>query len=355
VHTASDDLRVTLIDKALGFTFGFSKFDLVFGDKLPEDIRADYTNIDMPGVEFRRETITSIDPRARRIVTDGGQYDADVLVVALGAEYDFSVPPGFQEGGFEFYSIDGALRLRERLQSFESGHAIIAVLGEPFKCPPAPCEGAMLLDEWLEERGRRANVQITVVTPWGRPIPPSPDGSKAILDRFAERGMTFAAEQLVTSIDPSAQVAHLRDGGTMPYDLFIGIPIHRVPAVVQASGLAVDGWVPVDRGTLETRFPDVYGVGDVTSVGVPKAGVFAEGAGGVVAERIIAKLRRQPLPSPYGGVASCYVEFGDHTVGRVDADFSGPQPVGPFTGPSLETTEEKRAFAANRRKRWFGL
>jgi len=212
----------------------------------------------------------------------------------------------------------------------------------------------MLLDEYLTERGVRPVIEISVVTPWGRPIPPSPAASKAILDRFAERNIEWTPGQLVTSIDPGTKTASLRDGGTLPYDLFLGVPIHRVPAVVAASGLAVDGWIPVDRGTLATRFPDVYAVGDVTSVGVPKAGVFAEGAAGVVAERIIAKIRGGEEPTPYGGLASCYVEFGDHLVGRVDADFSGPTPTGPFAAASLETAEEKKQFASTRRQRWFG-
>lgn len=350
----ADEVSVTLIDKNEAFVFGFSKFELLFGRESLAQVQSYYCDIVKPGVQFRQELVTSIDPVARRVVTNQGTYDADVLVVALGAEYDFSVPPGFKEGGYEFYSIDGALRLRDVLPSITRGHVIIGVLGEPFKCPPAPCEAAMLLDEWLTERGVRSAIEISVVSPWGRPIPPSPVGSKAILDRFAERNISFVADQLVTSIDPAKKIALMRDGGTMPYDLFLGIPIHRVPAVVQESGLAVDGWVPVDRGTLATRFPNVYAVGDVTSVGVPKAGVFAEGAGGVVAERIIAKIRGGEEPAPYGGVASCYVEFGDHLVGRVDADFSGPTPTGPFAGPSLETAQEKKEFASTRRERWFG-
>src|SRR6185437_4020131 len=163
--------------------------------------------------------------------------------------------------------------------------------GEPFKCPPAPCEAAMLLDQWFTQRGLRENIEISVTSPWSRPIPPSPDGSKAILDRFAERGIAFVTETLVVSIDPAAKVAHLRDGGTMPYDLFLGIPVHRVPAVVQASPLAENGWIPVDKGTLATRFPGVFAVGDVTSVGTPKAGVFSENAAAIVADEIIAQVR----------------------------------------------------------------
>lgn len=349
------DVSITLIDKNEAFVFGFSKFELMFGHQGLEDVRMYYRDIVKPGVEFRRETITSIDPAARRVVTDGGEYEADVLVVGLGAEYDFSVPPGFSEGGHEFYSVEGALKLRDVLPSFTSGSVIIGVLGLPFKCPPAPCEAAMLLDEWLEARGRRSQTQISVVSPWGRPIPPSPSGSKAILDRFAERNITWLPDTVITSLDTAKQVAFLKDGGSLPYDLFLGIPVHRVPAVVEASGLAVDGWIPVDKSNLATRFPHVYAIGDVTSAPVPKAGVFAESAGRAVAEHLIAELRGGGSPKPYDGAGSCYIEFGEHKVGRVDADFlTGPSVTAPFYGPTLEGAEEKRDFALTRRRLWFG-
>ena len=148
----------------------------------------------------------------------------------------------------------------------------------------------------------------------------------------------------------------LDDGTRLPCELFLGIPVHRVPTVVEESGLAVDGWIPVDPGTLATRFPGVYAVGDVTSVGTPKAGVFAEGAARVVADHLIAQVRGTPAPAGYDGRGSCYIEFGDHRVGRVDVDFfSTPgTPTGSFIAPSVETAEEKVAFGATRGARWFG-
>jgi sulfide:quinone oxidoreductase len=141
----------------------------------------------------------------------------------------------------------------------------------------------------------------------------------------------------------------------MAYDLFLGIPKHRVPDVVEASGLAEGGWIPVERGTLATRFANVYAVGDVTSVGTPKAGVFSENAAVVVANEIIARLQGGDVPRPFGGNGTCYVEWGDERVARLDADFfGGPAPVAPLSGPSLAGAEEKRAFAVTRRRRWFG-
>jgi len=347
-------IDITLIDKNDAFIFGFSKFEIMLGRQRREDVSSHYAKIAKPGVEFRQELITSIDPVARRVVTDRNQYTADVLVVALGADYDFGATPGFVEGGHEFYSVDGAVQLQDALLGVTSGNVIVAVLSEPFKCPPAPCEAGMLLDEYFSQRGVRSNIGITVVSPWARPIPPSAPASNAILDRFHERNLSWVPNQGIASIDPATKTAHLRDGGTLPYDLFLGIPVHRVPAVVEASGLAVDGWIPVDKANLATGFPDVYAIGDVTSAPVPKAGIFAESAGRAVAEHLIVRLREAGTARPYDGAGSCFIEFGDRKVGRVDVDFlTGPSVVAPFTEASLQGAAEKKEFAASRRKFWF--
>ncbi|MEX2247209.1 MAG: FAD/NAD(P)-binding oxidoreductase [Dehalococcoidia bacterium] len=350
-----DGIRITLIDKSDAFVFGFSKFEIMFARQSREEASSYYATIAKPGVTFRRELITSIDPLTRRVVTDRDSYDADILVVALGADYDFGATPGFVEGGHEFYSIAGAVAMREVLPTVTAGHVVVAVISEPFKCPPAPCEAAMLLDEYFSSRGVRADIAISVVSPWGIPIPATREGSEAILARFRERDISWIGNQGIASIDPAAKTAYLRDGSSLAYDLFLGIPVHRVPAVVEAAGLAVDGWIPVDRANLSTRFRDVYAVGDVTSAPVPKAGIFAESAARAVADHLIVRLRESGTAKPYDGAGSCFIEFGDRRVGRVDVDFlTGPSVVAPFTEPSLQGAVEKKEFGESRRRLWFG-
>jgi sulfide:quinone oxidoreductase len=321
---------------------------------MPEAVRLPYADITTPHVRFRQETITSIDPSARRVETDLDVYEADFLVVALGADLDLAATPGLSEHGNEFYSVPGAAILRDVLPTFTSGTAIVGVCGPSFKCPPAPSETALLLDQHLRDRGVRDDVAIQVVIPFGTPVPPSPETSQAILARFAERGIEFVGDRRVVALEAGHAV--LDDGTRLPYDLFLGIPVHRAPAVIEDSGLAEGGWIPVDRHTLATRFPGVYAVGDVTSVGTPKAGVFAEGAARVVADQLIARLRGAPEPPGYDGTGACWIEFGAHEVARVEVDFfSTPgHPTGTFTAPSAEIADEKAAFGASRRARWFG-
>jgi sulfide:quinone oxidoreductase len=347
---------IVLIDKSDAFVFGFSKLEVMFGRQTPAAVRHPYRHIVKPGVRVVQTAVLSIDPVTKRVTTEAGIFDADVLVVALGADYDLAATPGLVEGGHEFYSVPGAERVREVLPSFDRGPAIIGVCGKSFKCPPAPSETALLLHDFLTARGRREATDISVVMPFGTPIPPSPDTSQAILAAFAERGIQFVNDTLVKALDPARKVAVLSDGREMPYALFLGVPVHRVPQVVVDSGLAAHAldWVPVNKQTLETRFPGVYAVGDVNGVGTPKAGVFAEGAARVVAAAIIAQARGGSSPDSYKGQGSCYVEFGHGQVGRVDVDFlSGPKPTGTFRPPSEALVAEKASFGSSRTQRWF--
>src|SRR5512140_1407056 len=186
-----DQLDLTLIDKSDTFFFGFSKLDVMFGRAPAAAVRIPYKNIVKPGVRFVQEAITAIDPAKRRVTTERGSYEADVLVVALGADYDIPGTPGLAEGGNEFYSFAGAERLRDLLPNFKKGRAIVGVCGAPFKCPPAPSEAALLLHDYLSERGVRDDCKISFVIPFEIPIPPSPDTSRALLEAFAERDIEF--------------------------------------------------------------------------------------------------------------------------------------------------------------------
>jgi sulfide:quinone oxidoreductase len=352
-----DALDVVLIDKSDSFVFGFSKLEVMFGRQQPSEVRHFYRDFVKPGVRFLQTTIRSIDPASLRVVTDAGEFEADYLVVALGADLDPAATPGLVEGGHEFYTVAGAFALRDVIASFERGPAIVGVTGKSFKCPPAPSETALLLHDYLSARGRRAATEITLVMPFGVPIPPSPETSQALLAAFAERGIRFVKDNLVQSLDPARKVATLTDGTELPYELFLGIPVHRVPEVVVQSGLATDAynWVPVNKKTLETAFPRVWAVGDVNGIGTPKAGNFAEGGAKVVAAEILAHIHGGPQPEGYRGLGTCYIEFGNDQVGKVDVEFlAGPKPTGTYFAPSEKLVDEKSASGASRIQRWFG-
>ena len=221
--------------------------------------------------------------------TDAGAFDADVLVVALGADLDPAATPGLIEAGHEFYTVQGAFRTRDVLERLRAaGACIVGVTSTPFKCPPAPSETALLVHDHLlrprvarRQRGRAGDAAAAL------PIPPSPAASGPCSTPSPSGGSPGTPDASCARSIRSGRWRVLADGGELPFDLFLGVPVHRVPAVVVESGMCVDGWIPVDPRTLETAYPGVYAVGDVTSVGTPKAGVFAEGQAAVVADAIM--------------------------------------------------------------------
>ena len=351
------EVDITIIDKSDAFVFGFSKLDLMYGRADLDAVRLPYSTIDKPSVRFARETILSIDPENRRVITDGATYEPDILVVALGADLDPAATPGVVEEGTEFYSVEGANHVRSVLPTFEGGDAIVGVLGNFFKCPAAPFETAIMLHDYLEKRNLRDTSTIKVISPLPKPIPISDEASEGILQACEERDIGWWPQLKTTALDPASKTATLSDGQSIPYSLFLAIPIHRAPKVVEESALLEeDGWIAVDHRTFATKFENVYAVGDVTSAPVPRVGVIAEGEADTLADVLVHQVRGGDTPEPFKGIVKCYIEFGGPKVAQFEANFlSGPKPVGTFIGASEEIAALKVEFGASRRRRWFGM
>ncbi len=351
------EVDITIIDKSDAFVFGFSKLDLMYGRADLDAVRLPYSAIDKPSVRFARETILSIDPENRRVITDGATYEPDILVVALGADLDPAATPGVVEEGTEFYSVEGANHVRSVLPTFEGGDAIVGVLGNFFKCPAAPFETAIMLHDYLEKRNLRDASTIKVISPMAKPIPISDEASEGILKACEERDIGWWPQLKTTALDPASKTATLSDGQSIPYSLFLAIPVHRAPKVVEESALVEeDGWIAVDHRTFATKFENVYAVGDVTSAPVPRVGVIAEGEADTLADVLVHQVRGGDTPEPFKGIVKCYIEFGGPKVAQFEANFlSGPKPVGTFIGASEEIAALKVEFGASRRRRWFGM
>ena len=354
-ETLGDEVEVTLIDQADGFVFGFSKLDVLFGRATSDSVLHRYTTLTNPRVRFVQASVRGIDPTTRRVQTDAGDFSGDVLVLALGASVDPHATPGLAEMGHEFYSNAGAFAARNDVMSFGGGSVVVGVASTPFKCPPAPSETALMMHDLLERKGLRDRSEITLVMPFGVPVPPSPEASQALLGTFAERGIRWVPQHLVADVDPGRRVARLDDGTELEADLFLGVPRHHVPSVVEHSGLCEDGWVAVNPHTLQTGYVDVYAVGDMTSAGTPKAGVFAEGQAKVVVAQIVAHHHDRDDAPTYDGHGVCYLEFGTDEVATVDVTFApGQAPHGTLVGPSPAMVADKSDFGTSRVRRWFG-
>lgn len=354
-ETLSDAIEVTLIDQNDSFTFGFANFPVMFGYMTPEAVRLPYTKFVKPGVRLLKETITSIDPVAKRVITNCGAHEADYLVVALGADYDFDATPGLVDAN-EFYTTDGAARIGELLPTFSGGSVVVGACGAPFKCPPAPSEAALMMHDYLVKRGIRDTCNITLILPTEAPVPPSSDTSEALLDAFVEHNITFIGGNKVESIDAKQKLIAIDDGREFPYDLFLGVPVNCAPKVLVDSGMVENGFATVEPKTLKTRFPNVFAIGDCAKQTTPMAGDFAEGAARAVARALIASLQNRKEVEPHEGKGMCYLELGNGQVGRVDVDVFNPAgPTSIFHKPSAELHAARELYASSRRSRWFGL
>jgi sulfide:quinone oxidoreductase len=275
------------------------------------------------------------------VVSDAGTHRYDHLVIALGVAYDWDAVPG-SATAHTFYTTPGAWRLRDRLAALEGGRVVIGIGGVPYRCPPAPIEGAMHIDAALRRRGIRDQVTIDLVIPEPAPLGVAgPEASARVRHALAERGIALRTERTVTGVD--GHRARCSDGSHLDGDLIVTVPVHRVPDVVASSGLtAGQAWVPVDATTMETDWSNVFAVGDVNSipvgtVAVPKAGVFASGQGVHVAATIASRVLGTTPPDPYDGTGFCLFEFGPDRVAEVGGTFLAAE--GPEVGLSEPSSD----------------
>jgi sulfide:quinone oxidoreductase len=284
--------------------------------------------------------------------------EADALVVALGAELAPDAVPGLAQYAFNVYDPQEIPRAAQALSELQGGRLLVGIFGVPYKCPPAPYEMALLVSEFV--RSRRYEVDVEVFTPQPMALPVIGQVRSGDFEsRLAEAGILFLPDHQATAVEAGEVVF---SDGRRPYDLLLAVPPHRPPAVVRESGLVgSSGWVPVNARTLETEFPGVYAIGDVVHIAMangmplPKAGVFAEAMGQVVADRIAAAFAGQEPQAEFKGEGGCYLEVGGGQAMLVQGRFlTEPAPEVELTEASPQYLDEKRTFETQRLQTWFG-
>jgi sulfide:quinone oxidoreductase len=360
--------RIVLIDKSPEFYVGATKTWVMVGTKEPRQVLHARDRLKRKGVEFVNATIRMIEPKTRTVETDRGSFTGDDLVIALGADLNFSVVPGL-EGASHFYSLEGATRLRDELKRFDGGHILLLIPRTPFKCPAGPYEGALVLADHFKHHPKKNPTKVTVVSVEGGPMATGgPAISNFMKDQLTQDGVAYHPLKKTTSVNRDAKKVVLEGGEEMSYDLLIAVPPHEAPAVVRESGLSgPNGWIPVDPKTCAVAGQaGVFAIGDVNVLPLPgrfkpdvplvmpKAGVIAESQGRVVARNIAARFGHGSH-SEFDGRGYCYVETGDmHAVRGEGSFFDMPNPTMQPRTPDMAQFEEKKTWVSDTVKRLLG-
>jgi sulfide:quinone oxidoreductase len=346
------EVRVVAADDH--FYAGFAKIWDLVGARPLEQGTASLSTLEQHGIRFVQTRIATIDPFERRIETEAGSFGADFLLVALGAG---PVPGRFlqrQGPAHDLYDANELPQMRADLAHLDAGTLVVAILGAPYKCPPAPYETALLLDEHLRDRGIRDAIELVVTTPQPMTLPAAgSDISQFVADALEDRDIELCTEQSVQAID--ARTVSFTGGGRLEYALLLAVPQAVPPQVVADSPLAGEGgWIQPDRETLLTRFERVYAAGDCTASPPPKAGIFAEAEARVAARNIAAEIDGGP-GDRFDGTGYCFLEFPGQRASALEGHFFAQPPDVRLAEPDTETFARKQAFETERLRDWLDV
>ena len=346
-------ISVTVIDKQRSFVLGFSLLRIMTGEKSEQEVTVPKEKVSQKGIKFINTEVNKIDVSNGIVTTGQGEFEYNYLVVALGAELAPEKVPGF-ESAFHMYTLEDAKKLRDALSSFRGGSIRLIISSTPFKCPPAPYEAAMLIDDYLRSKGLRDKSDIQIFTPEPQPMPiAGPEVGNTVISMLNEKGIGFHNNAKVSSIDGSSKQIVFENGTREKYDLLIAIPPHTSPKVVKESDLAdaASGWIPIDSKNMQTRHDRVYAIGDVAAVKLPssgmmlpKAATFAFGQAEIVASNIASLVLGTETRS-WDGFGECFIETGSGNAGYGSGSFyASPKPVINLQIPSKELRERKDAW-----------
>ncbi len=335
-ESLASEHRIVVVDKRAEYIFTPSLLWVMTGWRQPDQITKDLRHMLQFGIEVVQAEVQEIDPERAIVRANGDDLAYDYLVVTLGADLAPEVMPGYVETAYNFFDLEGTTKLWSALQRFEGGRVAVLVSAMPFKCPAAPYEAAMLIEDVLRRRGIRDRCQVRVFTPEPQPmLVAGPDMGVSVVGMLATKNIGFHPNLSLDHIDPVRQNLVFKNGRQESFDLLAAVPPHRPPTVVKESSLANEaGWVTVDKHTLQTHFENVYAIGDVTAIilnnglPLPKAGTFAHAEAEAVAARIIAEIGGSVPQAEFDGVGYCWIEAGSGSAGFSSGQFyAEPNPV----------------------------
>jgi sulfide:quinone oxidoreductase len=328
------DHRIIVVDREATFTLAASFLWVMTGARTPERVSRPLDRLRRKHIEVERGVVERIAPREREVIVSGKALRGDRVIVALGAEFALDAIPGLAAAGHTFCTLDGATRLRDELARFRSGRVVVLTAAPAYKCPAAPYEAAMLIDADLRRRGIRDAVQLSLFSAEPGPMGVAgPEVSAAVRGMVEEKGIAYHPDHQIARVEGRHVV--FTKGVRAEFDLLVYVPPIRPPRALSDSGLTDEsGWVRVDRATMETRFPGVHAIGDVTMIPLgmgkplPRAGVFAHGQAEIVAANIARAVTGKGEEARFDGHGACFIETGGGRAGYGAGNFyAEPRPA----------------------------
>jgi sulfide:quinone oxidoreductase len=363
--------QITIIDRKDYFMMGLVNLWILNGTRTLDDSKIALNRLENKGISFLDGEVTAIDIVSKTVTIRGTstlRLEYDYLVVSLGSEFALEQVKGFLEnGGFNLYDPEQVPKIRERILSLKKGRIAICITSIPYKCPPAPYEASLLINDILVKNGTRDSIDIDIYTPTPIALPVA--GAKVsqdVIKLLNDSHINFHPLHKIKTVSDMKEL-EFENGKRLNYDLLIGIPPHKVPEVIRNSCLIKQGqnWINVDKFSLKTDYENVFAIGDVTEIKVnenttiPKAGVFAEAQAKVVSQQIVDDIEndmnKKSLPR-FDGKGFCFMEVGNKKAGYVAADFYNEE--GPATllePPTEESYKKKIDFERSKLDEWLLL
>lgn len=325
---------IVVVDREPSFSLAASYLWVMNGTRSPEQVSRPLERLGRKGIDVVRGEVEHIDPVRREATVDGRPLRADHLIVTLGAQFVPDAIPGLSAAGHTFCTLEGASHLRRALEGFRGGRVLVLTAAPAYKCPAAPYEAAMLIEAELRRRGLRQATELSLFSAEPGPMAVAgPEASAAVRGMVEQKGIAYHPEHQVTRVQ--GDVVEFTNGVRARFDLLVYVPPIRPPKALADSGLVdQSGWVPVDRQTMETRFPGVHAIGDITMIPLgmgkplPRAGVFAHGQAEVVARNIARACGGKAGQARFAGHGACFIETGDGKAGFGAGDFyADPRPA----------------------------
>ena len=355
---SSSQVKITIIDKKDWFMVGFAKLWIINGTRTFEDSVGSLNELPKKEINFIKDEILAIDLQNKNVKTMSQNISYDFLIISMGAMLAPEKIPGLKENGFNLYDHNQLSEIHDRLTSIKSGKIAIAIMGMPYKCPPAPFEASLLVDSMLKKRGVRNSIQIDFYSPAPITLPAAgPEVSKQILELINSEEIIFHNSCKIKSVESNKLIFENIEAD---FDLLLFIPPHIAPKIIYDSGLAKEpGFISINRD-CKTSFENVFAIGDVATMTVienmtvPKAGVFAEGEGKAVAKNIFSKIQSKGKLTLFDGKGGCFIESGKETASILEVDmFSQSKPSTSLSESTFDNLSKKIEFEKERMTKWL--